>query len=126
MDTLVRPLPFYSQPNPSPMNTVQLSSPNINSINNNINDTTNSHTINDNQNNSNDNDNCIPSILLILEPVNKTFTTKELKLSEGTPIVIGRATSKSTTPRENNGYFTSKVLSRRHAEIWCENNKVCV
>ncbi|CAG8471526.1 42_t:CDS:10 [Diversispora eburnea] len=57
-------------------------------------------------------------MLIVLEPINKSFTTKKLQLVEGMPIFIGRATSKNTIPKENNGYFSSKVLSRRHAEIW--------
>ncbi|KAJ3713787.1 SMAD/FHA domain-containing protein [Lentinula raphanica] len=31
-----------------------------------------------------------------------------------------------TTPGEQNGYFDSRVLSRQHAEVWEEGNKIFI
>lgn len=39
-------------------------------------------------------------------------------------VKIGRQTNAKTVPGERNGYFDSKVLSRTHAEVWEEGNKV--
>ncbi|KAJ9052292.1 hypothetical protein DSO57_1031460 [Entomophthora muscae] len=62
---------------------------------------------------------------VILEPSNKTSgATKYLELFE--KIRIGRQVSPKTEPTTSNGFFNSKVLSRTHAEIWCENNTVFI
>ncbi|CAG8494423.1 13805_t:CDS:2 [Gigaspora rosea] len=61
-------------------------------------------------------------LTLVLEPANDTFITKRIKLSD-IPVKIGRTTNRHSTPLESNGYFDSKVLSRTHAEVWCDNGK---
>ncbi|CAG8743023.1 16098_t:CDS:2, partial [Cetraspora pellucida] len=64
-------------------------------------------------------------LTLILEPTNDTFVTKRIKLNN-TPVKIGRTTNRHSAPLESNGYFDSKVLSRTHAEIWCNNGNVFI
>lgn len=64
---------------------------------------------------------------LHLHPLNDTFIPKQISLYPPGPhnrIKIGRQTNAKTVPAPNNGYFDSKVLSRTHAEVWCEGNKV--
>jgi hypothetical protein len=41
-------------------------------------------------------------------------------------VKIGRQTNAKTVPNGTNGYFDSKVLSRAHAEVWSEENKVFI
>lgn len=69
-----------------------------------------------------------PSLLavptLVLEPLNDTFLVKKVDLFE--PCKIGRKTSPKTGPETHNGIFDSKVLSRNHAEVMCQNGKVGV
>lgn len=64
---------------------------------------------------------------LHLHPLNDTFIPKQISLYPPGPhnrIKIGRQTNAKTVPAPNNGYFDSKVLSRMHAEVWAEGNKV--
>jgi hypothetical protein len=73
---------------------------------------------------------------LHLWPIQETFTMKMIHLPEGQrvsfsrvqrgsrQIKIGRQTNNKTVPGERNAYFDSKVLSRTHAEIWEQNDKV--
>jgi hypothetical protein len=64
---------------------------------------------------------------LHLHPLNDTFIPKQISLFPPGPhnrIKIGRQTNAKTVPAPNNGYFDSKVLSRMHAEVWAEGNKV--
>ena len=64
---------------------------------------------------------------LHLYPLNDTFIPKQVSLYPPGPhnrIKIGRQTNAKTVPAPNNGYFDSKVLSRAHAEVWCEGGKV--
>ncbi|KAL0144833.1 hypothetical protein V8B55DRAFT_1456302 [Mucor lusitanicus] len=63
---------------------------------------------------------------VILKPHNTAFQTRTLELKEKVKIRIGRQTSSKTAPTAFNGYFDSKVLSRQHAEIWCDKTKVYV
>jgi hypothetical protein len=60
---------------------------------------------------------------LYLYPLNDTWAPKHITLSNQ-HTKIGRQTSSKTAPGERNGFFDSKVLSRQHAEVWEENNKV--
>ncbi|KAF9577304.1 hypothetical protein BGW38_007584, partial [Lunasporangiospora selenospora] len=64
------------------------------------------------------------SPILVLEPVNNTFMLKSLELPDQTKVKIGRQTGVATAPNPTNGYFDSRVLSRIHAEVWSEGNKV--
>lgn len=60
-----------------------------------------------------------------LAPLNDTFVPKQIALSPpGTRIKIGRQTNLKTVPNGTNGYFDSKVLSRMHAEVWSDHDKV--
>ncbi|KAJ3298817.1 hypothetical protein HK104_010265 [Borealophlyctis nickersoniae] len=61
---------------------------------------------------------------LILEPLNDTFVTKRIELFE--TLKIGRKVNTKTNPEPTNGVFDSKVLSRNHAEVWCEDGKVWI
>ena len=66
---------------------------------------------------------------LHLHPLNDTFAPKQISLSPPGPnnrIKIGRQTNAKTIPNPSNGYFDSKVLSRMHAEIWCQDGKVFI
>jgi pSer/pThr/pTyr-binding forkhead associated (FHA) protein len=64
---------------------------------------------------------------LHLTPMNETFIPKQISLSPpGNRVKIGRQTNARTVPNERNGYFDSKVLSRMHAEVWCEDGKVFI
>lgn len=62
--------------------------------------------------------------LLILLPMNGTFERKQINvpMHPDPPQKIGRQTNNKTTPKQDNGYFDSKVLSRQHAEIWADSN----
>ena len=61
---------------------------------------------------------------LYLYPLNDSFVPKHILLPQGQRIKIGRQTNAKTAPGERNGFFDSKVLSRAHAEVWEESNKV--
>ncbi|KAI9273247.1 SMAD/FHA domain-containing protein [Helicostylum pulchrum] len=65
-------------------------------------------------------------ITVILRPHNTNFQTRTLELRDKVRIRIGRQTSAKTVPTVHNGYFDSKVLSRQHAEIWCDKTKVFI
>lgn len=62
--------------------------------------------------------------LLILLPMNGTFERKQINvpMQPDPPQKIGRQTNNKTTPKPDNGYFDSKVLSRQHAEIWADSS----
>jgi hypothetical protein len=62
---------------------------------------------------------------VILRPHNTHFHTRTLELRDRVHIRIGRQTSQKTLPNAYNGYFDSKVLSRQHAEMWCDKSRVC-
>ncbi|EPX74041.1 FHA domain-containing protein Far10 [Schizosaccharomyces octosporus yFS286] len=66
------------------------------------------------------------SAVITLTPVNDSFQTKKLVLSPSVTYKVGRHTNKSTAPAPSNLYFTSKVLSRQHAEIWLEKDSFIV
>ncbi|GAA6024856.1 hypothetical protein JCM11491_005676 [Sporobolomyces phaffii] len=64
---------------------------------------------------------------LHLTPLNNTFVPKQISLDPpGQKVKIGRQTNAKTVPNGTNGYFDSKVLSRAHAEVWSEENKVFI
>ncbi|GAA5934404.1 hypothetical protein JCM1841_000913 [Sporobolomyces salmonicolor] len=64
---------------------------------------------------------------LHLTPLNNTFVPKQISLEPpGSRVKIGRQTNAKTVPNGTNGYFDSKVLSRAHAEVWSEDNKVFI
>lgn len=66
-----------------------------------------------------------PYPALHLAPLNDTFVPKQISLAPpGMRIKIGRQTNAKTVPNGYNGFFDSKVLSRMHAEVWCEGDKV--
>jgi len=62
--------------------------------------------------------------MLVLLPMNGTFERKQINvpMHPDPPQKIGRQTNNKTTPKQDNGYFDSKVLSRQHAEIWADPN----
>ncbi|KAI8081823.1 SMAD/FHA domain-containing protein [Gilbertella persicaria] len=66
------------------------------------------------------------TMTVILEPHNSSFQTRTLELKDKAKVRIGRQTSSKTLPSAFNGYFDSKVLSRQHAEIWCERSSVFI
>ncbi|PPQ91844.1 hypothetical protein CVT25_000780 [Psilocybe cyanescens] len=63
--------------------------------------------------------------VLYLHPLNDTWTPKHITLTNS-HTKIGRQTSSKTAPGERNGFFDSKVLSRRHAEVWEEGGKIYI
>lgn len=66
---------------------------------------------------------------LHLYPLNDTFVPKQINLappSAQNRIKIGRYSNAKSVPNPLNGYFDSKVLSRAHAEVWSENDKVYI
>ncbi|KAJ7475237.1 hypothetical protein B0H11DRAFT_1728056 [Mycena galericulata] len=64
---------------------------------------------------------------LYLYPLNDSFVPKHISLTPpGQRVKIGRQTNAKTSPGERNGYFDSKVLSRQHAEVWEEGNKIYI
>ncbi|GAA5851022.1 hypothetical protein JCM3766R1_007105 [Sporobolomyces carnicolor] len=68
-----------------------------------------------------------PFPALHLTPLNNTFVPKQISLDPpGAKVKIGRQTNAKTVPNGTNGYFDSKVLSRAHAEVWSEENKVFI
>ena len=67
-----------------------------------------------------------PYPALYLYPLNDSFIPKHISLLHNQRVKIGRQTNAKTAPGERNGYFDSKVLSRQHAEVWEDNNKVCL
>ncbi|KAJ3785861.1 hypothetical protein GGU10DRAFT_312210 [Lentinula aff. detonsa] len=67
-----------------------------------------------------------PFPALYLYPLNDSFIPKHIALLHNTHVKIGRQTNAKTTPGERNGYFDSKVLSRQHAEVWEEGNKIFI
>ncbi|KAG2187571.1 hypothetical protein INT44_005260 [Umbelopsis vinacea] len=67
-----------------------------------------------------------PKATLLLISLHGSFQTKALELFESIHVKIGRQTSAKSAPSASNGFFDSKVLSRTHAEVWCERNKVFI
>ncbi|KAF7981923.1 hypothetical protein HWV62_30687 [Athelia sp. TMB] len=63
---------------------------------------------------------------LYLYPLNADSFVKHINLTNNRRVKIGRQTNARTVPAENNGYFDLKVLSRQHAEVWEENNKIFI
>ncbi|KAI3625001.1 hypothetical protein CBS9595_000362 [Malassezia furfur] len=66
---------------------------------------------------------------LHLYPLNDTFVPKQINLappSAQNRVKIGRYSNAKSVPNPLNGYFDSKVLSRAHAEVWSENDKVYI
>jgi len=63
---------------------------------------------------------------LYLQPLNNSFTPKQISLVGGQRVTIGRQTNQKTAPSEHNGYFNSKVLSRKHAEVWEDGGRVYI
>ncbi|EKM56254.1 uncharacterized protein PHACADRAFT_253284 [Phanerochaete carnosa HHB-10118-sp] len=61
---------------------------------------------------------------LYLYPLNGSFAPKCISLADRVHIVIGRHTNIKTVPTRENGRFSSKVLSRMHAEVWAEGGKI--
>lgn len=67
------------------------------------------------------------TITVLLRPHDPSLETKIFEFKgRSHRIVIGRQTSHKTAPTASNGYFDSKVLSRNHAELWCEKSKVYI
>ncbi|KAF8881790.1 hypothetical protein BD779DRAFT_1473265 [Infundibulicybe gibba] len=63
---------------------------------------------------------------LYLYPLNDSFIPKHIALLHNQHVKIGRQTNAKTAPGERNGFFDSKVLSRQHAEVWEEANKIFI
>ncbi|KDR66278.1 hypothetical protein GALMADRAFT_106554 [Galerina marginata CBS 339.88] len=60
---------------------------------------------------------------LYLYPVNGTWAPKCIAEQH---IRIGRQTNAETAPTEKNGFFDSKVLSRRHAEVCIGKRRIYI
>lgn len=66
---------------------------------------------------------------LHLYPLNDTFVPKQINLAppgSRNRVKIGRYSNNKSVPTPTNGFFDSKVLSRAHAEVWCENDRVYI
>ncbi|KAI8927887.1 hypothetical protein BC831DRAFT_151712 [Entophlyctis helioformis] len=63
---------------------------------------------------------------ILLEPLNDTFQTKVIVLTPDEPVKIGRKVSAKAIPETSNGIFDAKVLSRIHAELTLDHNKVMI
>ncbi|KAG8837485.1 hypothetical protein FRC18_009224 [Serendipita sp. 400] len=63
---------------------------------------------------------------LKLYPLNDSFVPKQIVLADRRPVRVGRQMDATTIPSERNGYFESKTLSRRHAEIWEEDGRIWI
>jgi hypothetical protein len=64
---------------------------------------------------------------LYLYPREDSFDIpKHLSLAGGQRIRIGRQTNNKTVPTQRNSFFKSKVVARKHAEIWEQHGKVSV
>ena len=59
-----------------------------------------------------------PLLVLCLHPLNGWAREPKRIPLTANPVVIGRHTSVKTAPKETNGFFSAKVLSRAHAEVW--------
>ncbi|KAL0952714.1 hypothetical protein HGRIS_006949 [Hohenbuehelia grisea] len=58
----------------------------------------------------------------------RSFTTKRIPLTDDGKyhVTVGRDCTSTTTPTAQNGFFESKVLSRKHAEIWSEHGTIFI
>ncbi|KAJ7263099.1 hypothetical protein C8J57DRAFT_446882 [Mycena rebaudengoi] len=63
---------------------------------------------------------------LHLYPLDDSFIPKRIALTGGQRVKIARPPNTKTQPGERNGYFDSRVLSRQHAEVWEEGNKIFI
>ncbi|KAJ7078511.1 hypothetical protein C8R44DRAFT_895937 [Mycena epipterygia] len=63
---------------------------------------------------------------LHLYPLDDSFIPKRIALGAGQRVKIARPPNTKTQPGERNGYFDSRVLSRQHAEVWEESNKIFI
>jgi hypothetical protein len=64
---------------------------------------------------------------LYLYPREDSFDVpKHLSLAGGQRIKIGRQTNDKTVPTQRNSFFNSKVVARKHAEVWEEHGKASV
>ncbi|KAJ7171051.1 hypothetical protein C8R46DRAFT_1349166 [Mycena filopes] len=63
---------------------------------------------------------------LHLYPLDDSFIPKRIALAPGQRVKIARPPNTKTQPGERNGYFDSRVLSRQHAEVWEEGNKIFI
>lgn len=57
-------------------------------------------------------------------PLNKESSFKRLRLTTNQRTRISRKTGRGSAPGEHNGLFDSKLVSRRHAELWHEDSQV--
>ncbi|ORX61889.1 SMAD/FHA domain-containing protein [Hesseltinella vesiculosa] len=67
-----------------------------------------------------------PNYTVVLQPQTNQFPTKTLEIRPGTQCKIGRQSGAKTAPKPLNGYFDSKVLSRTHAVVWCDQQGVFI
>ncbi|KAJ7716232.1 SMAD/FHA domain-containing protein [Mycena maculata] len=65
---------------------------------------------------------------LYLYPLNDSFfIPKQIALNTpGRRVQLGRKSAKSPTADKKQVYFDSSVVSRRHAEVWQEGNKIFI
>ncbi|KAJ7083608.1 hypothetical protein B0H15DRAFT_932277 [Mycena belliarum] len=63
---------------------------------------------------------------LHLYPLDDSFIPKRIALGAGQRVKIARPPNTKTQPGERNGFFDSRVLSRQHAEVWEEANKIFI
>ena len=62
-------------------------------------------------------------VIFTCRPNSHPFQERHISVQE--PVKIGRSVARAR-PAPSNAIFDCKVLSRNHALLWYENNKVCV
>ncbi|KAJ6533381.1 hypothetical protein DFH09DRAFT_1043755 [Mycena vulgaris] len=70
-----------------------------------------------------------PRPALYLLPLNDSFyPPKRITMDPGSGkrVQIGQLVNQKTTPAAGNGVFDSRVLSRQHAEVWVEGDKILI
>ncbi|KAJ7223856.1 SMAD/FHA domain-containing protein [Mycena haematopus] len=67
----------------------------------------------------------IPTLYLL--PLDDSFfPPKRIALPPGTRVRIGRQLNPKSAPNAANGVFESRVLSRQHAEVWVEDERMLI
>ncbi|KAF8198830.1 SMAD/FHA domain-containing protein [Mycena galopus ATCC 62051] len=67
----------------------------------------------------------IPALYLL--PLDSSFfPPKRIHLPPGTRVRVGRQLNPKSAPNAGNGVFESRVLSRQHAEVWVEDERMLI
>ncbi|KAJ6519082.1 SMAD/FHA domain-containing protein [Mycena sanguinolenta] len=67
----------------------------------------------------------VPTLYLL--PLDDSFfPPKRIALVPGSRVRVGRQLNPKSTPNAGNGVFESRVLSRQHAEVWVEDDRILI